>query len=101
MKCPVCKEPMKWKEGLLDSSGGKDHTAGRYYCVPCRVSGKPQDGRAIKEGRKRAKEFEGIPALDKRMLALPCMVQLGILRERQKNYVRDKNIINAGRRKGN
>jgi hypothetical protein len=86
MKCPICKESMKWKEGLLDGAGCRDMTTGRYYCIPCHVSGKMQDSRGIKEGRKRAKEFEGIDALDKRILMLPPPVQIGILRERQKKY---------------
>lgn len=85
MKCPICKKTMEWKEGLLDAAGGRDMTTGRYFCIPCRVNGKMMESRAVRKGKKKAKSFEGIKALDKRMLALPQMVQLGILRERQKN----------------
>jgi hypothetical protein len=84
MKCPLCKEPMEWKEGLLTSDGARDVTTGRYYCRPCCVSMKMQDSRAIQEGRKKAKEFENIKWNDKRMLRLPTAVQIGILREKQK-----------------
>lgn len=85
MKCPLCKKPMKWKEGLLTDAGSRDMTVGRYYYPsPCNVSAKMQDSRGIKEGRKRAKEFEGVGATDQRILALPTSVQIGILRERQK-----------------
>lgn len=86
MKCPVCKEPMKWKEGLLNDCAVRDMTVGRWYCIPCRLSGKAQDSRALKEGRKRAKGLEGISAFDKIITSLPTAVQIGILRERQKNY---------------
>lgn len=85
MKCPICKESMKWKEGLLTNTGGRDMTVGRYYCIPCHVSGKMQDSKGIKEGRKKAKEFENISAMDKRILRLSTAVQIGLLRERQKN----------------
>jgi hypothetical protein len=89
---------MKWKEGLLDSAGCRDMTVGRYYCPsPCNVSAKMQDSRGVKEGRKRVKEFEGIDALDKRILCLPPPVQIGILRERQR-HLYDKESSHDKRR---
>ena len=84
MRCPICKKKMLWKEGLLDGGGSRDPAVGRYYCLPCGVAGKMTESRGIKEGRKRVNEFKGVDVLDKRMLALPTAVQIGILRERQK-----------------
>lgn len=82
-KCPNCKKTMSWQEGLLDGGDAK----GRYYCSPCRIYGPPEEARAIKKGRRLAqdkfKQDESY-CMDPEITRLPCMVQIGILREWQK-----------------
>ena len=87
MKCPKCKKKMNWKEGLL-KDGFRDFTVGRYYCIPCRLNMKMTESLSIKEGRSLSKEFEGISAMDKRILSFPIAVQIGLLRERQKKTLK-------------
>jgi len=82
-KCPICKKPMEWQEGLL-SDGHRDMTVGRYYCKPCKLAHKMQDSKGVIKGKKLAHEFIGVSAMDKRILALPTAVQIGLLRERHK-----------------
>ena len=82
-KCPICKKPMSWQEGLLHD-GARNYSTGRYFCIPCRISGKMKDSRELRKGRKLAKNFKGISALDKRITRLSTAMQLGILRGRQR-----------------
>ncbi len=84
-KCPKCKKPMEWVEGLLDNDGNKCLEHGRYHCVSCKISCKSQESKAIMKGRKMARGYKNIPVLSNQMLSLPPMEQLGILRELQKN----------------
>jgi hypothetical protein len=83
MKCPICKEPMLWKEGLFND-GYRDMTVGRYYCTPCGVAAKMKESNGVRKGRKLLKELDGVDCLDKRITGLPNAVQIGLLRERQK-----------------
>lgn len=83
MKCPECKKQMQWTEGLLNEAGNRDMTVGKHFCRGCRIYSKPVESKAVKRGRRLAKEFKDLPWNDKRMLSLPGAVQIGILRARQ------------------
>ena len=84
MKCPECKKTMKWQEGLL-RDGHRNMTSGKYYCPDCNLYGKTKESKAVREGRKLAKELSKYPAMHKEITKYPVAVQIGILRERQKN----------------
>ena len=81
--CPDCKKPMKWQEGLLDSSGARDMSVGRYYCPGCNLFAKQTESRGLRKGRKLAASLKDVPAMDKRITKHSCGVQIGILRARQ------------------
>lgn len=83
MKCPECKIPMRWKEGLLTEAGGKDIAVGRFYCTECNLWCKPIESRAIKRGRKLAKDLVNVHCLDKKITKYSCAEQIGIFREMQ------------------
>jgi hypothetical protein len=76
---------MRWKEGLLDDSGSRDMTVGRHFCVPCNLTCKPTESRAIRKGKKLAESgvLKGAHALDKRVTSMSLGNQLGYLRARQ------------------
>jgi len=82
-ECPECKRPMSWTEGLLSDSGVKDIVVGRYSCLSCRLSEKPQESKGVSVGRVMAHDLVGVDAMDKQITRLPTAVQIGILRERQ------------------
>lgn len=81
MKCPQCKSPMKWQEGLL-SEGSRDMTVGRFYC-DCGVAMKQGESIAVQEGRKLTEELKDEPALGHEITKRPMATQIGILRGRQ------------------
>ncbi len=81
-KCPVCKKPMGWVEGLL-RDGSREPTTGRYGCVPCGVIDKMQDSRATRRGKRMAEDLVGVPCMDKRITSQSVGVQIGILRAQQ------------------
>ena len=80
-KCPVCREPMGWVEGLLTDSG-RDSTQGRYGCTTCGVISKMGESRATRRGRRTAHELSGVHCMDKRITSQSVGTQIGILRER-------------------
>lgn len=80
MKCPECKTTMKWQEGLLSDSG-RNMSVGRHYCMDCRIFKKPVESRAIRKGRRLAKDLKGVHCMDKRITQYSATVQIGILRE--------------------
>lgn len=83
-KCTVCKQPMVWIEGLRTIHGYPMMEVGRYACKRCLIHHKEQESRAIVKGRKLANEYKNEDVFSNKMLSLPAMVQLGILRELQK-----------------
>ena len=80
-KCPKCKEPMIWIEGLL-IDGYIDRMYGRYSCDNCNLSFKSTESRAAKKGRRLAQTIRGLNADN--IKEYPVAVQIGILRELQK-----------------
>lgn len=83
-KCRHCKEPMTWIEGLRTIHGYPMMEFGRYACKNCKIHLQQKESRAVRKGRSIAKEYENENVFGKKMLSLPSMVQLGILRELQK-----------------
>ena len=83
-KCKKCKEPMEWIEGLRTIHGYPVPESGRYTCRNCNLWCKDEESRAVKKGRSMAKEYKNVNVFSKKMLSLPQMEQLGILRELQK-----------------
>jgi len=83
MKCPECKKPMKWKEGLLSESGHRDMSIGRYYCPNCKLCKTPEESKGIRKGRTMAHSLVGVRVMDKQITKQRCAIQIGILRERQ------------------
>jgi len=83
-KCRTCKEPLKWIEGLHSIHGHPFPELGRYVCKNCNIQHKQQESRSVKKGRSMAKDYKNVGVLSKKMLSLPQMEQLGILRELQK-----------------
>lgn len=83
MKCPECKKPMKWQEGLLTGSGERDMTVGRYYCSSCNLWSTQTESRGLRKGKKLAHKLKGVHAMDKRITKHSLEVQLGILRAKQ------------------
>jgi hypothetical protein len=84
MKCPLCKNKMKWQEGLIRGDGHRDMTVGKYYCGECGVFSKSTESKATQTGRGMAKALKHYSAMSKKITGLPVAVQIGILRERQK-----------------
>ncbi len=82
-KCPKCKKPMRWQEGLLTDSGSRDTTVGREYCSNCNLRGKPTESIAVSNGKRLAKNLRGVRAMDKRITQHSSATQIGILRALQ------------------
>jgi hypothetical protein len=87
-KCPECKQPMVWYEGLIQ---GKvlDFAVGRYACDKCNLLGKTQDSREMMKGRRMAKQYKypNFKWTDIAYMSIPK--QLGILREIQNPKPKD------------
>ena len=85
MKCPECKNSMKWIEGLL-SNGVRDMNVGRYYCADCLLWSKESESNAIREGKRIGEMLpKNISCMDKRITSQSVPVQIGILRHLQRN----------------
>ena len=87
-KCPECKGPMEWK--VVHSLLGAPSTT--VFCSKCNLVGTGREAPQVAEGKEleRSGKINGKPikdmaAMDKRITRLPCDVQIGILRERQKD----------------
>lgn len=82
-KCPLCKEPMDWTEGLL-IDGSVDFSHGRYSCVKCGVLVAPTDSRDTRKGKRMAEKLPlDISCMDERITSQNAAVQVGILRAQQ------------------
>lgn len=86
-ECPECKGEINWK--ISHESLGSPKANG--LCKKCNIIFWNREPPEITEGKKLERKgkikgtlIKNIPALDDRITSLPSNVQLGILRERQK-----------------
>ena len=87
-KCPKCKGPIDWK--IHHNEWGAPTASG--WCKKCNYFFKGREAPEVAKGKRleRNGEIDGVPikdiyCMDKRISSLPCDVQIGILRERQKD----------------
>ncbi len=77
--CPECGGPVSWK--VIHSSWGAPLYNG--LCGKCNTILRGRETPEITKGKELEKgEMKGVPCMDKRITALPCDVQIGILRQR-------------------
>ena len=81
--CPSCGGRVHWKT-VIYASGAPIYNG---LCInkKCNAVIKGREHPEITKGKNMAKELKGVDCMDKRITSLPCNVQIGILRERQKN----------------
>ena len=78
-KCPACGGKIKF------SSSTDDTTKSGWSCSSCNAfSFAVHDNPEITKGKRMSSRFDKVHCMDKSITKLPCDVQIGILRERQR-----------------
>jgi hypothetical protein len=86
--CPECKGPINWK--VVRNTFGSPVVNG--LCTKCNIIFRRREAPHVTEGKNLERDgtLNGTPVseidcMDRRITSLPIDVQIGILRERQKN----------------
>lgn len=83
-ECPSCGGKLSWK--IIVTSLGAPMANG--MCPKCCIVLRGREAPEVTRGRQLENgELKGVSALSRRIMRLPCNVQIGILRERHRQEI--------------